>query len=169
MAGTATLSSLINLNVTPLHSSLSPCAHFPLPHHIQTPSLKPNIISNICHSKLNSSAASEVEAEEIDGDFFFEGDHGLVEDDESDEEDTESSVDLLIRFLQSTLRKVSKRAKKASRSVLPAQIPAQLVVCTLGGTVFVVILFLRVIWATISYFQSSGNNFNKGGSSFATA
>ena len=43
------------------------------------------------------------------------------------------------------------------------------VVCTLGGTVFVVILFLRVIWATISYFQSSGNNFNQGGGSFATA
>lgn len=78
--------------------------------------------------QLNSSAASEVEAEEIDGDFFFEGDHGVVEDDESDEEDTESSVDLLIRFLQSMLKKVSKRAKKASRSVLPAQIPAQLVI-----------------------------------------
>ncbi|KAK7840840.1 protein short hypocotyl in white light 1 [Quercus suber] len=170
MAGTATLSSLINLNVTPLHSSLSPCAHFPLPHHIQTPSLKPNIISNICHSKLNSSAASEVEAEEIDGDFFFEGDHGLVEDDESDEEDTESSVDLLIRFLQSTLRKVSFAVDGvlllASLSIVKALLE---VVCTLGGTVFVVILFLRVIWATISYFQSSGNNFNKGGSSFATA
>ncbi|KAL0004038.1 hypothetical protein SO802_011599 [Lithocarpus litseifolius] len=191
MAGTATLSSLINLNVTPLHSSLSSSAHFPLPHHIQTPSLKPNIIINICHSKLNSTTASEVEAEEIDGDFFFEGDHGVVEDESDDDEDTESSVDLLIRFLQSMLKKVSKRAKKASRSVLPAQIPAQLVsfavdgvlllaslsivkallevVCTLGGTVFVVILFLRVIWATISYFQSSDNNFNQGGSSFATA
>lgn len=82
----------------------------------------------MCVFQLNSSTASEVEPEEIDGDFFFEGDHGLVEDDESDEEDTESSVDLLIRFLQSMLKKVSRRAKKASRSVLPAQIPAQLVI-----------------------------------------
>lgn len=43
------------------------------------------------------------------------------------------------------------------------------VVCTLGGTVFVAILFLRVIWATVSYFQTSGNNFNQGRSSFGTA
>lgn len=79
----------------------------------------------MCVFQLNSATASEVEAEGIDGDFFFEGDHGGVEDDESDdEEDTESSVDLLIRFL----KKVSRRAKKASRSVLPAQIPAQLVI-----------------------------------------
>lgn len=83
----------------------------------------------MCVFQLNSATASEVEAEGIDGDFFFEGDHGVVEDDESDdEEDTESSVDLLIRFLQSMLKKVSRRAKKASRSVLPAQIPAQLVI-----------------------------------------
>ena len=82
----------------------------------------------MCVFQLNSSATSEVEAEEIDGDFFFEGDHVVVEDESDDEEDTESSVDLLIRFLQSMLKKVSKRAKKASRSVLPAQIPAQLVI-----------------------------------------
>uniref|UniRef100_A0A2N9EBZ1 Uncharacterized protein n=1 Tax=Fagus sylvatica TaxID=28930 RepID=A0A2N9EBZ1_FAGSY len=119
MAGAATLSSLINLNVTPfLHSSLSPSAHLSLPR------LKPTIISSICHSKLNSAASEE--AEEIDGDFF-EGDDDVVEV-ESDEDDTESSVDLLLRFLHSMLKKVSKRARKASRSVLPAIIPTQLVI-----------------------------------------
>lgn len=113
----------------------------------------------------------------------------MVEE-ESDEEDTESSVDLLIRFLQSMCKKVSKRAKKASRSVLPALIPTQLVsfavdgilllgslsivkallevACTLGGTVFVAILLLRVIWATLAYFQSSGSSFYQGENSFGT-
>ncbi|XWS68899.1 hypothetical protein CRYUN_Cryun04dG0133300 [Craigia yunnanensis] len=42
------------------------------------------------------------------------------------------------------------------------------VVSTLGGTVFVVILLLRVIWAAVSYFQSSGNSFNQGEGSFGT-
>ncbi|KAH9709271.1 protein SHORT HYPOCOTYL IN WHITE LIGHT 1 [Citrus sinensis] len=106
-----------------------------------------------------------------------------------DEDDMDSSVDLLIRFLQATFKKVSKRAKKASRSILPAAISPKLVsfavdgilllaslsilkallevVCSIGGTVFVLILLLRFIWAAISYFQSSGNSFNQGGSSFA--
>ncbi|KAF5187436.1 Short hypocotyl in white light1 protein [Thalictrum thalictroides] len=43
------------------------------------------------------------------------------------------------------------------------------VVCTLGGSVFVAILVLRVIWATISHFQSTGNRFNQGGSSYGSA
>lgn len=76
-------------------------------------------------SQLHTSIGEE--AEEIDG-AFFEGDD--VVEDESDEEDTESSVDLLIRFLQSMLKKVSKRAKRASRSVLPSAIPPQLVIIT---------------------------------------
>ncbi|KAB1207953.1 hypothetical protein CJ030_MR7G026902 [Morella rubra] len=185
MAGASTL-SLFN-NLTPLHSSLSQPANFSLPrytlccrHH--TPRIKS---ATICHSKLNSSRSEE--AEEIDG-AFFEGDD--VVEEESDEEDTESSVDLLIRFLQSMCKKVSKRAKKASRSVLPALIPTQLVsfavdgilllgslsivkallevACTLGGTVFVAILLLRVIWATLAYFQSSGSSFYQGENSFGT-
>ncbi|XP_059447748.1 protein SHORT HYPOCOTYL IN WHITE LIGHT 1 isoform X2 [Corylus avellana] len=181
MAGAATLSPLIN--ITHLHSSLSPAAKFSFPHHHYTHRRKP--IISICQSQLNTSIGEE--AEEIDG-AFFEGDD--VVEDESDEEDTESSVDLLIRFLQSMLKKVSKRAKRASRSVLPSAIPPQLVsfavdgilllaalsilkallevICTLGGSVFVVILLLRVIWAAVSYFQSSGSGFNQGGSSFGT-
>ncbi|KAG2702205.1 hypothetical protein I3760_06G079300 [Carya illinoinensis] len=180
----ATLSPLIHL--TTLHSSFSPSANFSFPHHAlylhhRTPRIKP--IISICHSKLNSSIGEE--ADEID-EAFFEIDD--MAEEESDGEDTESSLDLLIRFLQSMLKKVSKRAKKASRSVLPAIIPPQLVsfavdgilllgslsilkallevVCTLGSTVFTVILLLRVIWAIVSYFQSSGSSFNHGGSSF---
>ncbi|KAK7309546.1 hypothetical protein RJT34_06358 [Clitoria ternatea] len=140
------------------------------------------IITN-CHGKLNSSSGRE--PYEVDEAGF--DDYDGVEDD-ADEDDTESSVDLLIRFLQSMFKKVSKRAKKASRSVLPTVISPQLVsfavdgtlllaslsvvkallevICTLGGTVFAAILILRVIWAAVSYFQSSGNNFNQGGSSF---
>lgn len=60
----------------------------------------------------------------MDEDLF--GGYDGVEDD-TDEEDAESSVDLLIRFLQSMFKKVSKRAKKASRSVLPSVISPQLV------------------------------------------
>ncbi|CAJ1931627.1 unnamed protein product [Sphenostylis stenocarpa] len=145
-------------------------------HH----SLKP-IITN-CHGKLNSSGGGEPYVMDEAG-YEYDG----VED-ESDEEDAESSVDLLIRFLQSMFKKVSKRAKKASRSVLPTVISPQLVsfavdgtlllaslsvvkallevMCTLGGTVFAAILVLRVIWAAVSYFQSSGNSFNQGGNSF---
>ncbi|GMN41731.1 hypothetical protein TIFTF001_010950 [Ficus carica] len=170
----------------------------------------------LCCSQLNNSTREEAQEIADDG-FFFDGGGDLVveEDDETDEEDEEteeSSVDLLVRFLQSMVKKISKRAKKASRSVLPPAISTQLVsfavdglmllaslsivkallevhkrgssfhepsshgkpcviwvVCTLGGTVFVAILLLRVIWATVSYFQTSGNNFNQGGSSFGTA
>ncbi|KAG5050630.1 hypothetical protein GYH30_002811 [Glycine max] len=189
MAGaTATTTALINLT-RPSHSSKH--RHFSsnnAPFSIQPfhsgfyhdHRLKP-IITN-CHGKLNSSgggyAMDEAGFDEYDG----------VEDESDDEDDAESSVDLLIRFLQSMFKKVSKRAKKASRSVLPTVISPQLVsfavdgtlllaslsvvkallevICTLGGTVFAAILVLRVIWAAVSYFQSSGNSFNQGGNSF---
>ncbi|XP_014490530.1 protein SHORT HYPOCOTYL IN WHITE LIGHT 1 [Vigna radiata var. radiata] len=145
-------------------------------------SLKP--ITTKCHSKLNSSGGGE--PYEMDETGLFDEYDGI--EDDSDDEDAESSVDLLIRFFQSMFKKVSKRAKKASRSVLPTVISPQLVsfavdgtlllaslsvvkallevMCTLGGTVFAAILVLRVIWAAVSYFQSSGNSFNQGGNSF---
>ncbi|KAL5053863.1 hypothetical protein RYX36_034545 [Vicia faba] len=114
----------------------------------------------------------------MDGVF---GRYDGIEDD-SDEDDAESSVDLLIKFLQSTFKKMSK---KASRSVLPSVFSPQLVsfavdgtlllaslsvvkallevICNIGGTVFAAILILRVILAAVSHFQSSGNSFNQGG------
>ncbi|OMO57252.1 hypothetical protein CCACVL1_25880 [Corchorus capsularis] len=143
----------------------------------------------VCFDNFQFYGSSGEETGAIDDPFF--GD--LVEEEESDEDDEteESSVDLLIRFLQSMFKKASKRAKKASRSVLPAAMSPQLVsfavdgvlllaalsivkallevVCTLGGTVFVVILLLRVIWAAVSYFQSSGSSFNQGEGSFGSA
>ncbi|KAB5545274.1 hypothetical protein DKX38_013386 [Salix brachista] len=129
--------------------------------------------------------------EEIDGVFFDDNYDMMVEEEEiSDGDETESSIDLLIRFLQSMFKKLSRRAKKASRSMLPAVISPQLVsfavdgilllaalsivkallevVCTLGSTVFVVILLLRVVWTAVSYFQSSENTSSKGRSSFGT-
>ncbi|KAK3038615.1 hypothetical protein RJ639_027278 [Escallonia herrerae] len=137
--------------------------------------------------QLNGSSTDEG-PEGID-EIFFGGEH--VMDDESDEEDAESSVDLLFRFLLSMFKKVSKRARKASRAVLPDVISPQLVsfavdgvlllaslsfvkallevVCNLGGTVFVVILLLRVVWAAISYFQPSGNDVNQKGSFYNRA
>ncbi|XP_027361938.1 protein SHORT HYPOCOTYL IN WHITE LIGHT 1 [Abrus precatorius] len=143
---------------------------------------KPIIIN--CHGKLNSSSGGD--AYEMDEAGF--DDYDGVDEGDEDEDDAESSVDLLIRFLQSMFKKVSKRAKKASRSVLPTVISPQLVsfavdgtlllaslsivkallevICTLGGTVFAAILVLRVIWAAVSYFQSSGNSFNQRGNSF---
>lgn len=122
----------------------------------------------------------------------FEGDELVGEEDddeESDEEEeTESSIDLLVRFVQSMFKKVSKRARKATRSILPDVISPQLVtfavdgvlilallsilkaflevVCTLGGAVFVAILLLRVLWSAVSYFQSASSDFNSGGSSY---
>ncbi|XP_020217506.1 protein SHORT HYPOCOTYL IN WHITE LIGHT 1 [Cajanus cajan] len=187
MAGaTAPTATLINLT-RPSHSKLHHFSAHNVPFHNQPFSsvfylrLKPTITN--CHGKLNSSGGGE--AYVMDEAGFDEYD-GI--DDESDEDDAESSVDLLIRFLQSMFKKVSKRAKKASRSVLPTVISPQLVsfavdgtlllaslsvvkallevICTLGGTVFAAILVLRVIWAAVSYFQSSGNSFNQGGNSF---
>ncbi|KAK7307162.1 hypothetical protein VNO77_39983 [Canavalia gladiata] len=185
---TVTTAPLINLtrppHSKPRHFSAnnvpSPYQPFYSGFHLNHRS-KPIIFN--CHGKLNSSGGGE--PYEMDEAGFDEYD-GV--EDETDEDDAESSVDLLIRFLQSMFKKVSKRAKKASRSVLPTVISPQLVsfavdgtlllaslsivkallevICTLGGTVFAAILILRVIWAAVSYFQSSGNSFNQGGNSF---
>ncbi|KAA8529494.1 hypothetical protein F0562_033707 [Nyssa sinensis] len=184
-SGTASPFGILASTKLSSSSSSSPIPSFPhssLYHSYKT-SHNANPRLTLCQAKLNAVE----EAEEIDG-AFFDGDD--VIEDESDEDDTESSMDLLFRFLQSMFNKVSKRAKKASRSMLPALISPQLVsfavdgvfllaslsivkallevVCTLGGTIFVVILLLRVIWAAISYFQSNGNNFNKNGTSPST-
>lgn len=53
-----------------------------------------------------------------------------MEDDETgdEEDDAESSIDLLLRFLQSMFKKISRRAKKATRSVLPTAISTKLVI-----------------------------------------
>ena len=71
--------------------------------------------------QFDGSAGEETEA--IDEPFFDD----LVEEESDEDDETESSVDLLMRFLQSMFRKVSKRARKVSRSVLPAEISPQLV------------------------------------------
>jgi hypothetical protein len=128
--------------------------------------------------------------------FYGRNGGAIQEDGESsgddDDDDTESSFDLFFRFVQSLFKKVSKRAKKASRSVLPPAISPEIVsfavdgilllaslsiikallevICTLGGTVFTVIMILRLIWTAVSYFQSrGGNSFNGRGPSFRTA
>ncbi|XP_010415661.1 PREDICTED: uncharacterized protein LOC104701639 [Camelina sativa] len=119
-------------------------------------------------------------------DRFFGGyEYDVVpdeDDDDGDEEDErESSLDLLIRFLRSMFKKVSKRAKKASRRVLPAAMSPRLVsfavdgilllgslsitraflevICNLGGTVFTVILLIRLFWKAASFFQTYGSSF----------
>ncbi|XP_010512059.1 PREDICTED: uncharacterized protein LOC104788074 [Camelina sativa] len=122
-----------------------------------------------------------------DSDDRFFGGYDVVpdedeDDDEDDEEDErESSIDLLIRFLRSMFKKVSKRAKKASRRVLPAAMSPRLVsfavdgilllgslsitkaflevICNLGGTVFTVILLIRLFWTAASFFQTYGSTF----------
>ncbi|XP_050237489.1 protein SHORT HYPOCOTYL IN WHITE LIGHT 1 [Mercurialis annua] len=171
--------------------SLSSPQKLPFPHKsFQTHHLTPfhkTPTSPICHVKFDGSSGGD--PEDISEMFFDDIDS--VEDYESDDEDddeSESSIDLFFKFLQSMLKKISKRAKKASRSVLPTVISPQLVsfavdgilllaalsivkallevVCSLGSTVFAVILLLRVVWAAISYFQSNGNTFNQRGSSF---
>ncbi|KAI4328340.1 hypothetical protein L6164_020699 [Bauhinia variegata] len=192
MAGATATSVLPFINFTPcsssklLHSSanvgFSRQEHHPKSYYNCL--LHPRIIH--CHSKLNSS--SEGDPDEID-ECLFDIYDGIEE--ETDDDDAESSMDLLIRLFQSMFKKASKQAKKASRSVLPAVLSPQLVsfsvdgtlllaflsiarallevVCNLGGAVFFAILLLRVIWAAVSYFQSSGNSFNQGGSSFGAA
>ncbi|KAH7858837.1 hypothetical protein Vadar_028570 [Vaccinium darrowii] len=158
------------------------------PHHYRTSYNGRSRPITLQRAKLNGSPGKE-ELEENDEAFSYTSD-AIEEEYESDEEDdTESSVDLLFRFLHSMFKKVSKRVRKASRSVLPSVIPPQLVsfavdgvlllaslstlkallevACTIGGTVFVVILLLRAIWATTSYFQASGgNNFSQSGTSY---
>ncbi|KAK7407315.1 hypothetical protein VNO78_09125 [Psophocarpus tetragonolobus] len=191
MAGaTATATPLVNLTRPPHFSKLHrfsannvPFSNQPFYSGFYHNHHRLKAIITNCNGKLNSSGGGEPYVMDEAGFDDFDG----VED-ESDEDDAESSVDLLIRFLQSMFKKVSKRAKKASRSVLPTVISPQLVsfavdgtlllaslsvikallevLCTLGGTVFAAILVLRVIWAAVSYFQSSGNSFNQGGNSF---
>ncbi|KAF3431365.1 hypothetical protein FNV43_RR26096 [Rhamnella rubrinervis] len=195
MAGTVTLSAsspfaVVSTTELLFHSSLRShpsSAKLSFPHHSNFLNGK----LGICHHSKPSNSISEEPQESIDEAFFFDDD-GLVEDDDTgdEEEDAESSIDLLLRFLQSMFKKISRRAKKATRSVLPTAISTKLVsfavdgvlllaslsiikallevVCNLGGTVFVVILLLRVIWATVSYFQSNTTNFNQGGSSFGS-
>ncbi|KAB2087626.1 hypothetical protein ERO13_A04G096700v2 [Gossypium hirsutum] len=165
------------------HSLFSPPATLSFPPHKSFNPKPP--ISSICRSQFDGSGYEESEA--VEEPFF----PYLVEESDDEDDETESSVDLLLRFLHSMFRKVSKRAKKASRSILPAAMSPQLVsfavdgvlllaalsilrallevVCTLGGTVFVVILLLRVIWAAVSYFQSIGKGFNQGDGSFGTS
>ncbi|KAL5722459.1 hypothetical protein ACHQM5_005977 [Ranunculus cassubicifolius] len=131
--------------------------------------------TTICHSRSPD--------DQLDEALFDEDDEVEWEGESEDDEETESSLDLLFRFVQSLFKKVSKRAKKATRSILPPVISPQLVsfavdgvlilaslsivkaflevVCTLGGTVFIAILLLRLVWATVSHFQSSGNRFDQ--------
>eukprot|EP00268_Persea_americana_P013408 TRINITY_DN1588_c0_g1_i1.p1 TRINITY_DN1588_c0_g1~~TRINITY_DN1588_c0_g1_i1.p1 ORF type:complete len:200 (+),score=53.22 TRINITY_DN1588_c0_g1_i1:144-743(+) len=176
-----------------LHSSLTKNSHSPpspsppclyltsLPssHLFLTfPNPKTKTTTNTRLPKLKGALREAAEETEQ---AFFEGDQAEIEE----EEEEESSIDLLFRFLHNLLRKMSKQAKKATRSVLPPAISPQLVsfavdgvllltslsiakallevVCTLGGTVFVVILLLRLIWATVSHFQMGGNVLNQGG------
>ncbi|KAK3027879.1 hypothetical protein RJ639_041513 [Escallonia herrerae] len=54
----------------------------------------------------------------------------------------------------------------ASLSIVKALLE---VICNLGGTVFVVILLLRVVWAAISYFRPGGNDINQKGSFYNRA
>ncbi|KAF7123366.1 hypothetical protein RHSIM_Rhsim12G0127500 [Rhododendron simsii] len=195
MAGAAVVSPLVSLACTNLRPSVLPrrIPLFPpqsllLRHrHYRTGYNGRSRLVTVQRAKqLNGSLGEE----ELENDEAFSYSSDAIEEEyESEEDDTESSVDLLFRFLQSMFKKVSKRVRKASRSVLPSVIPPQLVsfavdgvlllaslstlkallevACTIGGTVFVVILLLRAIWATTSYFQESGgNNFSQNGTSY---
>ncbi|KAK3442407.1 hypothetical protein EUGRSUZ_B02582 [Eucalyptus grandis] len=193
MAARAAISSARISNPT----SIAPLLRSPLapPSALSFPR-RPARGPRLCTARRPESSlhdpAGEPAEDLDDDDGFFGGDGGPMTEDESDgEEDAESSVDLLLRFFQSMFRKVARRAKKGSRSVLPDAIPPQLVsfavdgilllaslsilkallevACTLGGSVFVVILLLRVIWAAISYFQSNGGGLNQGGNTFGGA
>ncbi|KAG5522351.1 hypothetical protein RHGRI_034509 [Rhododendron griersonianum] len=195
MAGAAAVSPLVSIACTNLRPSVS-SPRIPLfrpqslllrHRHYRTGYNGRSRLVAVQRAKLNGSLGEE----ELENDEAFSYSSGAIEEEcESDEEDdTESSVDLLFRFLHSMFKKVSKRVRKASRSVLPSVIPPQLVsfavdgvlllaslstlkallevACTIGGTVFVVILLLRAIWATTSYFQASGgNNFSQSGTSY---
>ncbi|XP_065860926.1 protein SHORT HYPOCOTYL IN WHITE LIGHT 1 [Euphorbia lathyris] len=188
-ATTSSPFSCTSLTFRPTISNLSlhPSPHLPFSrqsfpfHHFTTPFKAPSFI--IYYTKSDGSASDH--GDEI-GEAFF--DDNYLTDYDTDEDETESSIDLLIRFFQSMFKKVSRRAKKASRLILPSVISPQLVsfavdgilllgalsivkallevVCTLGSTVLTAVLLLRVIWAAISYFQSSGNTFNQGRNSF---
>lgn len=109
----------------------------------------------------------------------YRGANNIFEDeDDLDEEEEDSSLDLLVQFVQTMLKKISRRARKAARSILPSAISPQLVgfsvnglttltflwmvkaflqvVCTLGSIVFVAILLLRGVWSAIAYIKING-------------
>ncbi|KAI5679118.1 hypothetical protein M9H77_10068 [Catharanthus roseus] len=189
MEGTATIAALSRLHpFLPLSSSphkTNQSIHIPSIHSKISQYYCPKLTS-ICHAKLNEEVGDA--SERIKEAIF--GNNGIIDDYESDDEEdnTESSIDLLFRFLQSMFKKVSKRARKASRSILPDVISPQLVsfavdgvlllaslsilkallevVCTLGGTVFVAILLLRLVWSAVSYFQPNGTASNQRNSSY---
>ncbi|XP_060184966.1 protein SHORT HYPOCOTYL IN WHITE LIGHT 1 [Lycium barbarum] len=185
MAGAA----LLPISPSPFKLSSIACSLSPRFHSLSLSLLhQRNPILTICYAKFDGSIG---EAAERMYRMNFEDDELVEEDDEEEsdeEEESESSIDLLIRFVQNMFKKVSKRARKATRSILPDVISPQLVsfavdgvlilaslsilkaflevVCTLGGAVFVAILLLRVLWSAVSYFQSTGSDFNSGGSSY---
>ncbi|KAI3876241.1 hypothetical protein MKW92_047242 [Papaver armeniacum] len=151
---------------------------------LRNPTIRnPRINANNGGQSRRTSAAEELEETFFGYKIEDEETDDDEEEDDDDEIERESSMDLLFRFVQSMYKKLSKRAKKATRSVLPPAISPPLVsfavdgvllltllsivkallqvVCTLGGTVFIVILMVRVIWATMSYFQSNVNGSNQ--------
>ncbi|XXG64206.1 hypothetical protein AAC387_Pa05g2215 [Persea americana] len=174
-----------NSHSPPSPSPSPPCLYLtslPSSHLFLTfPNPKTKTTTNTRLPKLKGALREAAEETEQ---AFFEGNQAEIEEEEEEEEE-ESSIDLLFRFLHNLLRKMSKQAKKATRSVLPPAISPQLVsfavdgvllltslsiakallevVCTLGATVFVVILLVRLIWATVSHFQMGGNVLNQGG------
>ncbi|KAI3926528.1 hypothetical protein MKX01_011424 [Papaver californicum] len=167
------------LSINPQISSLKLINNQTIRQRIRNPGI------NICQANGGQSRKTSA-AEELEETFFddeIEDEETDDEEDDDDEIERESSMDLLFRFVQSMYKKLSKRAKKATRSILPPAISPPLVsfavdgvllltslsivkallqvVCTLGGTVFIVILMVRVIWATMSYFQSNVNGSNQ--------
>ncbi|KAL3501293.1 hypothetical protein ACH5RR_035742 [Cinchona calisaya] len=195
MAGAATATATATLSrrqvpsipIPPSHNTFYSIHRTPL-----HPYYKHNKITHHFNARLLSCNAKLSGESEDFSEVIFGADEVMEDYDESDgeeeEDNTESSIDLLLRLVQSMFKKVSKRARKASRSILPEVISPQLVsfavdgvlllaslsilkallevVCTLGGTVFVVILLLRVIWSAVSYFQSSGTGYNQNRSSY---
>ncbi|XP_022734018.1 uncharacterized protein LOC111287626 isoform X2 [Durio zibethinus] len=131
MAIALSRSSLIPSPTKKLPHLLSPTATLSFPN--KSLNTKPPVMS-IFRSRFDGSAGEETEA--IDEPCF----DYLVEEESDEDDETESSVDLLMRFLQSMFRKVSKRAKKASRSVLPAAISPQLVSFAVDGVLLLAAL-----------------------------
>ncbi|CAG7904231.1 unnamed protein product [Brassica rapa] len=167
-ATTLSSSSLQLINVSHRFVSAAPFSIFDLRRRVKRP--------------LASYRGSQSRRRyESDYRFFFDGYEYDDDDDEEDDYERESSVDLLVRFLTSMFKKVSKRAKKASRRVLPAAMSPRLVsfavdgilllgslsitraflevICGLGGTVFTVILLIRLFWTGASFFQNYGDSF----------
>ncbi|XP_017970450.1 PREDICTED: uncharacterized protein LOC18609320, partial [Theobroma cacao] len=103
---------------------------------------------------FQSDGSTGKETEVIDEPFFVD----LL----GEESDEYWFVGLLIKFLHSIFKKVSQRANKASHLFYLLQYRSTRVflLATISlsklfmrCTVFVVILLLRLIWATVSYFQ----------------